>query len=401
MSSAREFAVRVVTRLQEAGHTALWAGGCVRDLLLGLDAADYDVATSATPDQVRELFGHRRTLAVGASFGVIVVVGRGDEGQVEVATFRTEGPYLDGRRPEKVAFATPEQDALRRDFTINGLFLDPLTDQVFDYVGGRADLERKVLRAIGDPVARFREDKLRMLRGVRMAARFDYALEPGTAAAIAEHAAEILVVSQERIAQELRKMLEHPRRVRAIELALELGLLERILPESVGDIARGRLSRLEKPSFALSLAALVADCGAAKVPCRRLKLSNETTDRVVWLVEQLRVTGDLTLEPPARIKRLLQHPGATELRELARADADTRGIEPRAATLLSQALQRWPPEEIDPPPLVDGNDLLRAGVRPGREMGRWLYELRDAQLNGEVGSVTQAMEWIARRVPAG
>lgn len=401
MSAAREFAVRVVSRLQEAGHTALWAGGCVRDWLLGHAAADYDVATSATPDQVRELFGPRRTLAVGASFGVIVVVGRGDEGQVEVATFRTEGPYLDGRRPETVAFATAEQDALRRDFTINGLFLDPLTNEVFDYVGGRADLERKVLRAIGDPVARFREDKLRMLRGVRLAARFDYALDPGTATAIAEHAGEILVVSQERIAQELRKMLEHPRRVRAVALAHELGLLERILPEATGEFAGGRLSRLEQPSFALSLSGLLADCEAPRVPCRRLKLSNEITDRVVWLVEQLRSTGDLTFDPPARIKRLLQHPGAVELRELAQADAKTRGVEPRTATLLSQARERWSPAEIDPPPLLDGNDLLRAGVKPGRELGRWLYELRDAQLNGEVGTVAEALGWVARCVADG
>ncbi len=288
MSPPREFAVRVVRRLQEAGHTALWAGGCVRDLLLGLSAADYDVATSATPDEVRTLFGHRRTLAVGASFGVIVVVGRGDEGQVEVATFRTEGPYLDGRRPERVEFATAEQDALRRDFTINGLFLDPLTDEVFDYVGGRADLERRVLRAIGDPVERFREDKLRMLRGVRLAARFDYALDPHTAAAITAHADEILVVSQERIAQELKKMLEHPRRVAAIRLAEELGLLARILPEGTGELPRDRLSRLEEPSFALALAALLADGDAPRTPCRRLKLSNDATDRVVWLVEQMR-----------------------------------------------------------------------------------------------------------------
>jgi poly(A) polymerase len=400
MFPPREFAVRVVRRLQEAGHKALWAGGCVRDLLLGLSAADYDVATSATPDEVRTLFGHRRTLAVGASFGVIVVVGRGDEGQVEVATFRTEGPYLDGRRPERVEFATAEQDALRRDFTINGLFLDPLTDEVFDYVGGRADLERRVLRAIGDPVERFREDKLRMLRGVRLAARFDYALDPHTATAIAAHADDILVVSQERIAQELKKMLEHPRRVTAMRLAEDLGLLARILPEGTGELPRDRLSRLEEPSFPLALAALLADCDAPRTPCRRLKLSNDATDRVVWLVEQLRGTGDVATYPPARIKRLLQHPGAAELTTLLRGDAMARGLDPTAATLLAQARERWTPAEIDPPPLLDGHELGKLGVRPGPVIGKTLYELRDAQLNGEIVTVDEARAWVARRTGA-
>ncbi|HTI49987.1 MAG TPA: CCA tRNA nucleotidyltransferase, partial [Planctomycetaceae bacterium] len=210
----RDFAVDVVRRLQEAGFIALWAGGCVRDFLLGHPPDDYDVATSARPEDVRTLFGKHRTLAIGASFGVILVHGPrgGRTGDVEVATFRTEGPYRDGRRPEHVAFATPEEDALRRDFTINGMFYDPLTDRVLDYVGGRGDLERHVVRAIGEPRARFAEDKLRMLRAVRMTARFDFELDESTAAAVREMSREILVVSSERIAQELKKMLVHVRR---------------------------------------------------------------------------------------------------------------------------------------------------------------------------------------------
>src|SRR5262245_37039879 len=214
----REFAVQVVRKLQEAGFVALWAGGCVRDYLLGHPPDDYDVATSARPEQVRELFGPRRTRAVGASFGVMLVHAPQHSGahDVEVATFRTEGPYLDGRRPEHVTFATAEEDAQRRDFTINGMFFDPVAETVLDYVGGRGDLERHLVRAIGDPRARLGDDKLRMLRAVRITARFDFALDEATAKAIREMAGEILVVSQERIAQELKKMLVHQRRARAV-----------------------------------------------------------------------------------------------------------------------------------------------------------------------------------------
>ena len=232
-SPAREFAVEIVRKLRAAGHTALLAGGCVRDLLLGREPKDFDVATTARPEQVRDLFGHRRTLAVGASFGVIVVVPpRGSEaGQVEVATFRTEGPYQDGRRPESVAFCTPEEDAQRRDFTINGMFYDPVEARVLDFVGGEADLAARVLRAIGDPHARMREDKLRMLRAVRFAATLDFMLDEVTAAAVREMAHEIVVVSHERIAQELRRMLVDTHRRRAVELCDSVGLLSVILPE--------------------------------------------------------------------------------------------------------------------------------------------------------------------------
>jgi poly(A) polymerase len=194
----RDFALEVVQALTNAGYTALWAGGCVRDLLLGKAPDDYDVATNARPEQVQDVFGPRRTRAIGASFGVVLVHGprRKHAGDVEVATFRTEGPYLDGRRPEHVAYATAEEDAHRRDFTINGMFFDPLADRVLDYVGGREDIERKVVRAIGDPHARFREDKLRMLRAVRIAARFEFTLDPQTGDAIRAMAPELLVVSQ-------------------------------------------------------------------------------------------------------------------------------------------------------------------------------------------------------------
>src|SRR5580692_10955471 len=227
----REFAVDVVRRLQGAGFRALWAGGCVRDILMGRAPQDYDVATDARPDAVRDLFGRRRTLAVGASFGVIIVLGPKGAGNVDVATFRTEGPYLDGRRPEHVEFATPEEDAQRRDFTINGMFYDPISEQVHDYVGGESDLAARVVRAIGRPADRMTEDKLRMLRAVRFAATLDFQLDAATANAVRAMAPEIHVVSAERIAQELKKMLVDPHRRRAIELARDTQLLLEILPE--------------------------------------------------------------------------------------------------------------------------------------------------------------------------
>ena len=202
--SEREFAIDVVRRLRESGYEALWAGGCVRDELLGLSPADYDVATSARPQQVSAVF--RKTVEVGASFGVVEVIGPrrldGSFPKVQVATFRSDGAYLDGRRPESVRFSSAEEDAQRRDFTINGMFFDPLDGRVIDHVGGQADLKAKVLRAIGDPRARFREDKLRLMRAVRMAARFDFPIEEQTAAAVREMAGEITVVSAERIADE-------------------------------------------------------------------------------------------------------------------------------------------------------------------------------------------------------
>src|SRR5215468_2735973 len=207
----RDFAVQVVRRLRQAGYEALWAGGCVRDELLGVEPVDYDVATSARPEEVQRTFAH--TVEVGVSFGVVEVIGpRRPDGsfpKVQVATFRSDGAYVDGRRPESVVFSTAAEDAQRRDFTINGMFFDPLESRVIDYVGGLADLKAGVLRAIGDPRARFREDKLRLMRAVRMAARFDFPIEAGTAAAVREMAPQITVVSSERIAEELRKMLAH------------------------------------------------------------------------------------------------------------------------------------------------------------------------------------------------
>ena len=229
------FAVDVVRRLRKEGHEALWAGGCVRDQLLGKLPKDYDVASTATPDEVIQIFGRRRTVAVGASFGVVMVLGPDKAaGQIEVATFRSDGEYLDGRRPSSVSFCRPEEDAHRRDFTINGMFFDPLEERIIDYVGGLEDLAAGIVRAIGDPVARFTEDKLRMLRAVRFTATFGFALDEATAAAVRQLRQQICQVSEERITQELKRMLSHSSRALSFELLNQTALLAEILPELCG-----------------------------------------------------------------------------------------------------------------------------------------------------------------------
>ena len=407
-SLPREFAVEIVRKLRAAGHTALLAGGCVRDLLLGREPKDYDVATTARPEQVRDLFGHRRTLAVGASFGVIVVVPPRDSGagQVEVATFRTEGPYQDGRRPESVAFCTPEEDAQRRDFTINGMFYDPIEARVLDFVGGEADLAARVLRAIGDPHARMREDKLRLLRAVRFTATLDLTLDENTAAAVREMASEIVVVSHERIAQELRRMLVDTHRRRAVELCSDVGLLNVILPE-LGELAKNEptlamLSLLEVPSFELAFSTLLHSLPAKPTVhdiCRRLRLSNDETDRIVWLVAHQDDLADAPSQALARLKRTLAHPYRDDLIALLRVKRLAHAADLRPVLFCDEYLARTPPSVIDPPPLITGDDLKSLGLKPGPEFKTLLDAIRDAQLNGEIAAHEQALD-LARTVVA-
>ena len=410
-SPQRDFAVEIVRQLRAVGYEALLAGGCVRDLLHGREPKDYDVATTARPEQVRTLFGHGRTLAVGASFGVIVVLPpRGSAaGQVEVATFRTEGPYLDGRRPENVAFCTPEEDAQRRDFTINGMFYDPVAARVLDYVGGEADLAARVIRAIGDPHERVREDKLRMLRAVRFAATLDFALDEATATAVREMASEIVVVSQERIAQELRRMLVDTHRRRAVELCDSVGLLGIILPEVVELAIRsisGReqtlkmLSLLDSPSFELAFAVLSYSLRARPTVydiCRRLKLSNEETDRIAWLVAHQHDLADAPSQTLARLKRTLAHPYRDDLIALTRVKRLACGDDLQPVLFVDEYLARTPPSIIDPPPLITGDDLKSLGLRPSPEFKRLLDEIRDAQLNDEIATREEALQ-LARIV---
>ena len=403
----REFALDVVRQLRAAGHEALWAGGCVRDQLLGLPPKDYDVATSAHPDQVRELFGRRRTLAIGAAFGVISVQARKPLEPIEVATFRTDGNYLDGRRPESVAFSDARHDAERRDFTVTGLFFDPVAEKVVDYVGGVADLEARILRAIGDPLKRFSEDKLRLLRAVRFAATYDLALEPGTLGAVQAMAEQVSQVSGERIGAELRRIVVHASRALGAKLLSEAELLPPILPELAPHAAdnseswRAALDRLEKlreATVALGFAALffgMVEAAQVRDVGRRLRLSNREIDRIAWLIEQAPAVLEAESLPWPRLQRLLIHEGRDELLALAASmrPADDAGLT-RCRTALA-----LPTEELNPPPLVTGDDLIRCGVRAGRQFSALLEHLRDLQLNGDLltqdEAIAAAHRWLA------
>ncbi len=394
----RDFAATVVARLRESGYEAYWAGGCVRDTLLALEPSDYDVATDARPEQVAAAF--RRTVGVGVSFGVVKVIGPREAGEVEVATFRSDGAYVDGRRPESVAFSTPERDASRRDFTINGMFLDPVDGRVIDYVGGREDLRDRILRAIGDPRARFAEDKLRLLRAVRFAARFDLAIDAATRDAIAAMAGQVTAVSAERIAQELRRMLAHPSRSRAMASAAEFGLLAAVLPSvAVSDVNLRVLDALpESPTFPLALAAVLRELAPQEVLeiASRLKLSNLERDRTAWLVANQRALVDPASLPRHTLKRLLATEGVSDLLALhrARATADTSDL---AHVAYCEAYLRDQPDgPIDPPPLLTGHDLARHGLRPGPRFASLLELLRDAQLDGLVTTRDEALAFVDR-----
>jgi poly(A) polymerase len=395
-SDEREFSIEVIRVLRDAGFEALWAGGCVRDSLLGREPGDYDVATSARPEQVKGLF--KRTLNVGAAFGVMIVLGSKREGQIEVATFRADGEYLDGRRPEGVTFCSAEQDALRRDFTVNGMFFDPMAEEVIDYVGGQADLKREVIRAIGNPGERFEEDKLRLLRAVRFAARYDFAVEEETSAAIRKMASQLNVVSAERIAQELRKMLKHPNRRLAMQLAREHQLLQEIFPElnhaddsawqSISD-ALDRLS--SESSFEIGLATVLQSLNSKLIAqvCRRLRLANKETDAVTWLIAQQDSLTDAASLELAKLKRLLAEPLILDLLEFLKAraiDTDTADVD-----FCKGYLERTPAEVINPPMLLTGDDLIAAGFEPGPGFKPLLDSVRDAQLNGEVETSEDAL----------
>ncbi len=415
----RQFAVDVVRTLHEAGYTALWAGGCVRDFLLGRIPNDYDVATDARPDAVRQLFGQRRTVPVGAAFGVILVRGPKGAGDVEVATFRTEGPYADGRRPVHVAFATAQEDARRRDFTINGMFYDPIAQRVLDYVGGEQDLSAGIVRAIGNPADRMREDKLRMLRAVRFAAGMEFQMDQATAQAVRGMAREILIVSAERIAQELRLMLTDRHRKRAVELCADLNLLEQILPEIAPLLAMSSgatasadweqtlaaLALLEKPSLELAAAVLLARVPVARpgerdpavrAIAKRLRLSNDETDRIAWLVAH---QGDLHAAPDlptAALKRLLAREEIGELISLNRARLLAASADLHPVLFCEEYLRAHTPEEINPLPLLTGDDLVAQGWSPGPQFREVLDAVRDAQLSGEISTRAEAMALAAR-----
>lgn len=408
-AAAREFAVETVRRLREAGFEALWAGGCVRDQVLGLVPKDYDVATSATPQQVRELFGKRKTLAIGAAFGVICILGPREAGSIEVATFRRDAGYSDGRHPDSVTFSTAEEDAQRRDFTMNGLFFDPLDGRIIDYVGGQADIERKTVRAIRNPHERFAEDKLRMLRAVRFAATFGFEPEAETLAAMVEHSSEITVVSAERIAGEMRRMLVLPARVWAMELLKASQLLPAIWPEvaalSTTDWQRALalLGAVESPCFSLSVAAImwpvifpakepISPSSAIEELAKRWRLSNEEREIAEWALANESAIRSARSLPWPKVQRVLIAHHAEQLIRLAAAvvmveGSDASGVEFCKAKLL------LPREVLDPPPLITGNDLKRAGISPGPNYKELLERARDAQLEGIVTTKEELLAW--------
>ena len=386
----RDFAVEVVSRLRRAGFQALWAGGCVRDIILGLLPADYDVATSATPEQVMLTLPFR-AITVGVSFGVVRVRHPRYPGiEVEVATFRSDLAYVDGRRPTSVVFSSPELDAARRDFTINGMFMDPETGQVIDYVGGLDDLRNGVLRAIGDPAERFREDKLRLLARSGSRPGSTWRSSRTTLQALRAMAGEVVTVSAERIAQELRRMLVHERRALAMDMALDVGLIAAILPPLVemrglfqgkpvqpeGDLWDHTMLVLRllpaKPSFTLAFAALVHDVGKpmtrahhygrtsfhnhdqvgsriAERLCQKLRLSNAERERITWLVAYHQYLGEAKKLRESKLKRMLAQPGIDELLALHRADALASTGDTGHVDYCEYYLENQPAGPINPP----------------------------------------------------
>ena len=437
-ASLREAATDIARRLQAAGHMAYFAGGCVRDELLGHPPHDYDIATSAKPAEVRRLFP--KTQAVGAHFGVILVMEHGHA--FEVATFRSDHEYIDGRRPEMVTFSTPEEDAARRDFTINGMFQDPVAGRLIDFVGGRPDLDARVLRAIGDPAARFREDKLRLLRAVRFAARFGYEIDPATWEAIRAHAADIHAVSAERIREEIVKTLAHPNRLRGFDLLDRGGLLREIFPEiealkgceqppqfhPEGDVfthTRAMLGMLAPDAPAtLCLAVLFHDIGkpptfryhahedrirfsghdrvGAEMTVRameRLRFSRAEIERVAEAVRQHMVFKDVQNMRTAKLKRFMAREGFEEELELHRLDCQSSHGDIGNHVFLRHKAEEFANEPLIPPRLVTGRDLIALGWKPGPRFGAVLEAVQTAQLEGALTTPEQAIAWVKENHP--
>jgi poly(A) polymerase len=463
--STAGFSTTIVQNLRQRGYQAFLVGGCVRDLLLGREPKDYDVATNATPEQVMTIFPE--TYAVGAQFGVVLVpmpeplaerdvasnvftensdrvdVGASTHAHaVEVATFRSDIGYSDGRHPDEVRFSQdPREDVARRDFTINGMLLDPVSGEVLDFVGGRKDLEAKIVRAIGDPERRFAEDKLRMLRAVRFAARFEYVIEPGTFAAVQKLAGEISAVSRERVRDELTRMLTEGHARRAFLLLDESGLLREVLPEisamkgvqqppqfhPEGDVFVHTLLLLENLPYpcspALAWGALLHDVGKpptfrvapdrirfdghvevgvkmAEEICKRLRFSGDDVEQVLALVDHHMRFGQATLMSESTLKKFLRMPRFDQHLALHRADSLASHGKLSTYEFVKEKLAAIPPEKMRPVPLVSGDDLIAAGHVPGPKFREILEAVEDAQLEGRLGSKESALEFVRREFPA-
>jgi len=395
-AAGKSTALWVLRRLRQAGHQALFAGGCVRDMLLDRRVSDYDVATDASPSQVNALF--RRVLLVGEKFGVAMVIHHGQ--MVEVATFRSDLSYSDGRRPDGVKFTSPREDALRRDFTINGMFYDPVAREVIDYVGGRDDLAAGVIRTIGKPDERFAEDYLRLIRAVRFAVRLGFVIAPATAAAVAKHAPKISAISGERIFDELSKMLSLPSAPEALRKLAELGLARHVLGELAGDdglwsAALGRVDAVAKrKDLALTLGALLAELPARAVASkiRRWGASNDLRNSLVWLGENIQQWRELKIMSLASFRKLAGHAEFPRLRSLWRVEAQLAlGRGDSISRQVTRRLKEIPDGLALPDPLLTGADLIDMGLKPGPAMGKMLAGAYDAQLNLEIQTRKDAL----------
>jgi poly(A) polymerase len=447
----KDFAISIIQTLRRQGFQAYLVGGCVRDFLLEREPADYDVATNATPAQVMEIFPD--TYAVGAQFGVVLVPLPGEQrtgedgdalpkaNAVEVATLRSDLGYSDGRRPDEVRFSQdPREDVARRDFTINGMMLDPVSGEVLDFVGGRKDLDAKIIRTIGDPERRFAEDKLRMLRAVRFAARFEYAIEAQTLTAIQHRAHEIQIVSRERVRDELTKMLTEGHARRAFLLLDESGLLQEVLPEistmkgveqppefhPEGDVFVHTLLLLENlphpSSPALAWGALLHDVGKpatfrvapdrirfdnhvdvgvkiAEEICGRLRFSNDDTKQVLALVDNHMRFGHVARMKESTLKKFLRMPSFDEHLALHRADSLASHRNLATYEFIREKLAEIPPEKIRPVALVTGDDLIAAGYAPSPRFREILDAVEDAQLEGRLSSHDAALEFVKSAFP--
>ena len=426
---------QVIAKLRDAGHQAYLVGGCVRDLLLGVKPKDYDVATDARPDRIMDLFP--RSGRVGAHFGVVLV--RDVFDQVEVATFRSDHDYLDGRHPEQVRFESdPREDVLRRDFTINGLMMDPDTGTVLDFVDGRGDLARGVVRAIGDPNARFREDHLRLLRAVRFAARFGFEIDPATFDAMQRAHALILNMAMERVREELVRILTEGGARRGFELLDASGMLSDLLPEVAamkgveqppeyhpeGDVWQHTLLLLEQlrqPTPTLALGALLHDVGKpptfrvadrirfdghveegvrlARSILTRLRFSREEMEQVEALVDNHMRFKDVGRMKESTLKRFLRLPEFQDHLELHRLDAMSSNRRLENYEIAKSKFEEYTAEHLQPAPLLTGADLIGMGYKPGPQFSRILAVLEDAQLEGRIQSQDEAMDLVRLTFP--
>ncbi len=396
---ARLFAVKTVRKLRKTGFIAYFAGGCVRDQEIRppQDPHDYDIATNALPDQIQEVFTKRKTLAIGASFGVITLIGTKATGNIDIATFREDAAYSDGRHPDGVSFCNAEKDALRRDFTINGMFYDPIDEQVIDFVNGRADIVAKVIRAIGIPAERFHEDKLRILRAIRFATTLQFTIHTETLAAVKQFAENLQQVSRERILIELKKILESNNYQRGLELMLDTGVLAYAVPgltlpessqaanwQSLLAITAAMPANDFRSTLALLFKTLAADAILLDVrsSLKQMKMSNDDIVTVCWMVEHVQQFINADSIPWPKIQRLLIDPNAARTLAIATVwskhyQQSTAGIE------FCQHKLDLPRGQLNPAPLLDGKDLQEMGLQPGPLFSKVLTAVRDAQLMGE------------------